>query len=302
MTSHRLRAYFYLLLVAIIWGAAGPVIKFTLGGIPPLPFLAYRFTISAIISLICFSTKGVKLPKSKSTLPYVILYGLLAFSIALGALFTGLEKTTVLDLALISTIGPLIITAGGALIFKDHITRREKAGIVIVLMGALINSFYPILSGRSDLRFTGNIFIFAFLLSDTSSVLLAKRLVQKDISPLTLINMGFIIGALTIIPFTFFLHGGETVINVIFNLPLKYHLGVWYMALISGTLAYFLYVRGQKSIEVSEASLSRYLQPIFSVPLAVFWLGEKITTAFVIGAILIAAGVIIAEHKKKVRV
>jgi drug/metabolite transporter (DMT)-like permease len=71
------------------------------------------------------------------------------------------------------------------------------------------------------------------------------------------------------------------------------------MALISGNLAYFLYVRGQRSIEVSEATLFNYLQPVFTIPLAIFWLGEKLSTSFMVGAIIIAAGLIIAERKDK---
>ncbi|PJA42810.1 EamA family transporter, partial [Candidatus Woesebacteria bacterium CG_4_9_14_3_um_filter_39_10] len=43
MNPHRLKAYILLLIVAVIWGIAGPVIKFTLGGFPPLLFLTYRF-------------------------------------------------------------------------------------------------------------------------------------------------------------------------------------------------------------------------------------------------------------------
>ncbi|NTV79075.1 MAG: EamA family transporter [Clostridiales bacterium] len=39
--------------------------------------------------------------------------------------------------------------------------------------------------------------------------------------------------------------------------------------------------------------------PIFAAPLAVIWLGEKITPVFIIGAIIIAVGVFIAEVKKK---
>jgi drug/metabolite transporter (DMT)-like permease len=34
MNPHRFKAYIYLLIMAAIWGAAGPVIKFTLQGIP----------------------------------------------------------------------------------------------------------------------------------------------------------------------------------------------------------------------------------------------------------------------------
>ena len=70
------------------------------------------------------------------------------------------------------------------------------------------------------------------------------------------------------------------------------------MALLSGSLAYYLYVRGQRTIEVSEAVLFNYLQPLFMVPLAVFWLGEKLSATFLIGAVIIAAGLFIAEYKK----
>ncbi len=299
MTSHRKRAYIYLILVALIWGAAGPIIKFTLGGIDPLPFLAYRFAISGFFAILYFSISGFKLPKPKSSLLWVIGYGLLAFTIALVALFTGLDKSTVLDLALIATIGPLIVTFGGAIIYHDHITHREKIGIFIVLIGALINSIAPFLFRGSNTRLTGNLFIFIYLLADVSAVLLAKRAVQNKIPAATLTNMGFIVGALTIIPLALILHGSNVLLYSIISLPLKYHLGVWYMALLSGTVAYYLYIRGQKSIEVSEATLFSYLQPVFAVPLAVFWLGESITATFIVGAILIATGIIIAEYKKK---
>jgi drug/metabolite transporter (DMT)-like permease len=285
--------------VAAIWGAAGPVIKFTLGGIGPIQFLAYRFAISAIVSIFYFTIFGINLSKVRKNLKWIIAYGLFAFSFALGALFTGLEKTTVLDLALIATINPLLITAGGAIIFKDHITKREKVGISIVLAGALLNSVAPIFLNGMGVRFTGNIYIFAFLIFDTSAILLAKYIVRDKVDSITLTNLGFIVAALTIIPFAFLTEGVSNVIYSVTNLQLQYHLGVWYMALLSGTLAYFLYVRGQKSIEVSEAALFAYLQPIFSIPLAVFWLEESITTTFVIGAILITIGVIIAEYKKR---
>lgn len=299
MTKHRLKSYIYLLLVALIWGAAGPIIKFTLGGIDPLSFLAYRFGISAVFSVIYFLIKGIKLPKPKKTLPQIIFYGILTFPLALGFLFTGLDKSTVLDFTLIATIAPLIVTAGGAAFFHDRITHREKIGISIVLFGACINSLAPLFFNNSNLRLSGNIFIIAFLLFDSASILYAKNAVQHKIPPLTLTNIGFIVGALTLIPYVLITQGTSNVVSSIVSLPFKYHLGVWYMALLSGSLAYFLFVRAQKSIEVSEAILFNYLQPIFAVPLAIFWLGEKLTPTFIVGAVLITAGIMIAERKVK---
>ncbi|KKR30835.1 hypothetical protein A2715_01905 [Candidatus Woesebacteria bacterium RIFCSPHIGHO2_01_FULL_39_32] len=302
MSSHRLRAYIYLILTAAIWGAAGPIIKYTLSGIDPLPFLTYRFTIAAIFSLGFFLLKikrGKKFRKLRANFPIAVFYGLLAVPIALGILFFGLDNSTVLDLTLIGIIGPLMVTAGGSIFFRDRITRREKAGISIVLLGVLLNSFSPLFRSGSDVRLTGNILLLLFLSADSGSILVAKKAVQKKIVSANLTNLAFIVGAVTLIPIALLAYGLSDLINIITTLPLKYHLGVWYMALLSGNLAYFLYVRGQRSIEVSEAVLFNYLQPLFMVPLAIFWLHESLSTSFVLGGIIIAVGLVIAESKKR---
>lgn len=70
------------------------------------------------------------------------------------------------------------------------------------------------------------------------------------------------------------------------------------MAIISGSLAYFLSNKAQKTIEIGEQSLFAYLYPVLSLPIAVLWLGEKITPTFIVGAIIITIGVAIAEIKR----
>src|SRR3989337_3194973 len=111
MSTKRVKAYIYLLLVALIWGIAGPVIKCTLKGIDPLPFISYRLAISAVISIIFFILKikrGKKFRQLMTHLPLGLLYGFLAVPAALGLLFVGLDNTTVLDLTLIGIIGPIV--------------------------------------------------------------------------------------------------------------------------------------------------------------------------------------------------
>ena len=71
------------------------------------------------------------------------------------------------------------------------------------------------------------------------------------------------------------------------------------MAIISGTFAFWLSNKAQKSIEIGEQSLFSYLYPLFSLPLAVIWLGEKVTSMHIIGGVIIVIGVAIAEVKKK---
>src|SRR3990172_4847594 len=143
MNNHRLKAYLYLTIVAIIWGIAGPIIKFTLGGISTLPFLTYRFGISAIISLV-FLLPSYKQIFKRNVFPAVLLFGFLTSTVALGLLFLGMEKTTVLDMSFITLINPLIITVAGAVFLQDRITKREKLGISIAFLGSLVTVVQPI--------------------------------------------------------------------------------------------------------------------------------------------------------------
>jgi drug/metabolite transporter (DMT)-like permease len=301
MSKRRLKAYTFLILTVIIWGIAGPVIKFTLEGIDPLPFLTYRLFISTIISLVFFMVKikkGKKFNQLKANFPASIVYGLLAVPLALGLLFLGLDNTTVLDMTLISVIGPVVVMAGGALFFRDRITKREKLGISIVLLGVLLNSLFPIIRAEG-IKLTANILLIAYLITDSASVLVAKRLSRRRVNSGNLTNLAFIIGFLTLLPVTIYSYGWQGLYGQVTNMALKYHLGVWYMAILSGSIAYFLYIRAQKSIEISEAILFNYMAPVVAIPLAVFWLNESLSLHFVLGALLIAVGLVIAQSKKK---
>jgi drug/metabolite transporter (DMT)-like permease len=74
------------------------------------------------------------------------------------------------------------------------------------------------------------------------------------------------------------------------------------MAFLSGSLAYYLSTKAQKTIEIGDAAIFSHLYPLFSTPLAVLWLGERITPIFIIGGVIIAIGVFLAEYKKSKKI
>ena len=299
MTSARKKAYFYLTLVALIWGIATPVIKFTLRGISPLPFLTYRFALSSIFAVLFIVFARSSFSKIRKNLPLVLAYSFITTTLALGILFFGLEKTTVIDAALIASVAPLMTALAGVIFLKEHITNQEKLGISIAFSGTLVTVFEPVLSGMGKVAIAGNFLVVAYIIIMAFASVLSKRLVRRDVDPLTLTNVSFMVGLITLLPFTLYQLPFGELITTIENLSVQYHAGVFYMALFSGTAAYALWVKGQKTIEISEAGVFAYLIPVFAAPLGVFWLGEKITPAFIVGAILITIGGVIAEYKKR---
>ncbi|MBI2007273.1 MAG: DMT family transporter [Candidatus Blackburnbacteria bacterium] len=297
--NKRLTAYLLLILVAVIWGAALPVIKFTLEGFSPLLFLTYRFGISALISLVLILLFGLEIPRKKQIILLTIGYGFLTSTITLGLLFLGIERTTAVDTTLIAATGPILVTVAGVIFLNEHVTRREKLGIALAFAGVVVTIFEPILKntdGASGLG--GNILIFAAVLTGVASAVMAKVVLRKEVSPAAAVNISFIIGFLTLLPIALFFYPPQVFIEQIRTAPLPYHLGLWYMAIFSGNIAYFFWHKAQKTIEVGEAGLFTYLQPIFAIPLAILWLGETISPAFVVGAVIITIGVLVAEYKK----
>jgi len=299
MNPYRLRAYFAILTATIIWGVAGPIIKYTLGGIDALTFLTYRFALSSIVAIISFFIAGVHIPRSPKTLVKLLFYGLMTSSVSLGLLFFGLEKTTVLDETLITLVSPLLISAAGAYFLKEHVTLREKVGMGIALLGTVFTVIEPIIqNGNSSSRISGNILIVFYLIATVICAIIAKELLREDVKPLTMTNFSFITGFITLLPFALVKYGFTNIATTISNLEFPYQLGVFYMAILSGSLAYTLSHAGQKTIEIGEASVFSYLYPLFAAPLAVLWLGEKITSSFILGGAIITVGVVIAEYKR----
>lgn len=303
MSAARTKSYALLLLVSALWGIAGPIIKYTLAYLPPDIFLSYRFALSTLIGLAILSaTHHPHWPTHFKGWLEISLYAFLTSTVSLGLLFLGYAYTTALSGSVLNAIQPILIAAVGVRLLHEHVTKRERLGLIIALIGTAFIILEPLItqdgSGKSD--FFGNLLVVASLLVGVALAVLAKMISRNsEISSSTLTHFSFIIGFITLIPFTFILHPLPTVINYLSTIPLSAHLGVWYMALISGTLAYTLWHQAQKTIEIGETAVFVYTYPIFTLPLSLFWLHEQVTWFFIAGSIVIAIGVFISETKRR---
>lgn len=300
--SRRTTAYLLMLLVSAIWGAAPAVIKFTLADFPPLIFLTYRFFISSIIAVSYLALTGQKLPKKPAQWSRIIWHSILGFTIALGLLFYGFDKTTALAGNILTALGPMVTVVLAAVFLRERVTKSERTGILIALAGTLFIVFSPFLNGGIGNMLgalEGNALIIAALFADATAVILAKLSERSKVGAVVLAQLSFIIAFLTILPVALAVHGTQAIITTMLRAPLHAHLGVWFMAVVSGTIAYSLRNRAIRSIEVSETAPFHYLYPIWGAPLSLFWLKEHITAIQIAGSLIIAAGVLVAEHKKK---
>lgn len=293
MTKSRKLAYLALLITAIIWGVAPPIIKYTLNFLSPVSFLFYRFLIaSAIIAVPTI----LRLRKVKLNLRDWLLYlflGFLCTPLNLILLFLGIQKTTASDASLISIVSPVLIIVGGVLFLNEKVNKMEKIGIAITVAGTIMTIIQPFFERNINVEknILGNLLVLLGTLVWVVFTLLTKKNHKDRLDPLLLTGLSFLVGLITVIPFYSF---EKWTMFDLRALP-----GILFMAIFSSVVAYFAYIYGLTKIEASEATIFTYLQPIFAVPIAVIFLKEKLTLPFIIGAIFIIVGVFICEYRFK---
>lgn len=300
MDKNRLTAYLLLLTTAILWGIAAPVIKVTVAILPSFTFLFYRFLIVSILffPIFIFIAKREK-ETLKSLLPIVPL-GFLGVPLCLVLVFLGFERTTAIDGSLITAITPILIVIAGVAFLKEKVTKLERVGLAITVSGSVIIILQPLVN-RTALSWEHAFGNFLILLSGvvwTSYVILSKVEFKKH-SPFIITAVSFFTGLVIIAPLALFETNFQIINSPFFLLNSPALGGVLYMAIPSSIVAYLTFELGLKRIEASEATVFAYLQPVFAAPLAFFWLGEKISSGFLIGACVIVLGIILAEYQPR---
>jgi drug/metabolite transporter (DMT)-like permease len=300
VNKNRLTAYGLLLITSIIWGVAGPVIKYTLADFPPIIFLAYRYGISAIVALFMIAHAPSDLPSSVKKWLHVFGYSIFIPILSLGTLFFGFDHTSSITGTLIAATGPVFVAIAGAMVFKDKISVLEKIGICLAIFGTIVTaidsngSLSTILGSQS-----GNLLILVSCVFTAIGMVYSKKSIYDHVSPMMITNLGFIVAFLFFLPLSFIIYSPHHVINTIVNAPMSAHLGVLYMAILSGTLGYFFSNWSEKVLDIGESAIFSYLGPIWAAPVAILLLGETITTPEIIGGCFIASGVILAEYRKR---
>ncbi|MGB9637486.1 MAG: DMT family transporter, partial [Microgenomates group bacterium] len=206
MTKKRGLAYFALITSALIWGIAPPVIKYTLRFISPVSFLFYRFAVASLIVAIPIILRIKKIkPTKKEWLLYLFL-GFLCTPLNLILLFLGIEKTTAIDASLISIISPILVVIGGALFLKEEITKTERIGVFITVIGAFFTVLQPLFEANSHvgLNIEGNLLVLAGTLVWVAFTLLIKKF--RHLDPFILSSFSFLVGLVFLSPLLFTSH------------------------------------------------------------------------------------------------
>lgn len=283
------------LTLAVIFGGGNAVlVKIGLKEIPLFTFTFLRFLISFILLLPFFLREKPKL--GKDTFQALGVSILIVVNFILFAF--GVRLTTVVTSQAIYVLTPIIVVIFSSLLIKEKTTKQKIAGIIIGLIGALIIILLPeINKGSNFIGDTfGNLLILMGAVSFALYSVLSKKL-QRKYSPIT-INMFSILTAMTvtlglaIYEFTIYPNWWSKI--SLFSIE-----ALLYTSIFGTFLFYILYQYVIKHGTPLIASIMLYLIPVLTFLWAAVLLGERLTPAFIIGAILAISGAYIVTKKSK---
>ncbi len=289
-SNNRRKAIFALILANTIWGAASPIFKLALQNIPPFTLAYIRFFGASLI-LFPFTYKNLSVDRKDWS--KLILLSIMGITINISFFFWGLEKAPSINAPIIASSGPIFIYLFSIFILHEKAHPKILIGILLSLIGVLIFVGQPILNKGIDGSLVGNIFFVIAALGAVGHALISKKILTKYRS-LTITFWSFIIGSITFLPFFV-----KEMVNLHPLLTLDYRgwVGITFGVLLSSALGYSLFEWGIEQIETQEVGIFTYIDPLVATLIALPLLGEAITPIFLIGSILIFAGIAIAEGR-----
>jgi drug/metabolite transporter (DMT)-like permease len=291
-TQERSTAPFLALIPAQLFFGSLPVIgKVVLAVIPPMGLVGIRTAITATILIVIQAFRRRLWLKQKGD--YWRLAVLSLFGVVLNQLFFigGLSLTTASNTSLLAVMIPVFALTVGAIAGFERLTWVKIIGIIVAASGVVIlldprKASFSSQTTLGDLCIVINCLAYGIYVATSKSVILRNGTFRS-------MMWVFIFGSLVCVPI-----GAVSLSRIdLAAVPAS----IWWIAVyiaIGATAApYLLNAWALQKVNPSTVAVFVYLQPLIGFTLAVLFLGESITTTFVIAAALVFAGVFLVTRR-----
>jgi len=198
-------------------------------------------------------------------------------------LVAGITRSLASNAAVITLTLPVVSTLLAAVMLGEKITRVRVSALVIGLLGVLLLSAESVReSALIDMRYlVGNMLILVGITGSAFYNVYCKGLFER-FSQLEVLIWSYVVTSIVGLILLFWLE--PTGLRFFASFTWLSWLGFGYQAIITYTVAMLLFFQALKHLDVSTASLSLYLLPVFGVILAAILLGERLSALAIIGS------------------
>jgi drug/metabolite transporter (DMT)-like permease len=283
-----------------IWGAASPVFKLALENIPPFTLAFIRF-LGASLILLPFSLKNIHTGSLVSNFPLpqkkhiwkIIILSISGITINITFFFFGLKYAPSINAPIIASASPLILYLFSIMVLKEKAHKKVLYGTLISLAGVLLVIGEPIITGRFNGELLGNLMFVLAMLGSVGHAIYCKQ-VMPYYRAIVVTFWSFLIGTITFFPF--FIE--ELVrLNPFAAIDWRGWIGIFFGIILSSTVAYLLFSWAVKRLAAQEVGIFTYIDPFIATLIAIPLLGERITCIYLLGGILVFAGIFAAEGR-----
>ena len=280
-------------ILAILWGGAFFLIEVGLRSYPPISLVFMRLALAAPPMWIAMRLMGERLPTTGRIWGLLTIVGALNCALPFALFFWGQQYLDSGYASILNATTPLwgVLTA-------HFLTRDEKAtpariiGVLTGMAGIIVMVGPEAMKGLSN-NLLAQIACIVSTIFYSFAAIYGRRLSQTALTPMAVATGQTMAAAVLMVPIVLFVDQPWAMATPRLDATLA---GIT-LALLSTALAYTLYFRLIDRAGASNAQLVAFLMPILAVILGIAFLGESLNQGQIIGAVLIAFGLVIIDGR-----
>lgn len=273
----------------VIWGITGFTIKIAVDEVDPAMYIFLRFLFVSVL-LIPWAVKYFPRKLSRKKWSLLILVGMLAGPVNYALVVNGLANTNVSSASFILLASPVIVFILSGVFLKERISGKMIWGLMLAFGGASIAAFGTAGFDIEGVSLLGNMLFFGVILASAVTLILTKK-VMEDIDPRFLV---WLMASLSLCA-SFFFVNVEGIGTQVANLSIPVIASVAWGVFATTIVAYYCYYFGIKRLKASDVGLFRYIDPLIGAVIGFTILGEPFSPLYMLGGVLVVAGVLLAE-------
>lgn len=288
--------YFFLLaLASLMWSGQGTAVKILDRHLGPIAITFLPFYITTVLFLPLLwrekKTSQGATPSANDWIRFVIA-GVAGQVLAQLGMTWGVSKSLASNGAILNLLIPAISAVLASVMLKERITWLRVGSLIIGLGGVLLLSIGDIKQASfRDLRFLeGNFLILGGCLGSSFYNVYCKGLMRR-FTEIEILIFSYITASIASLPLLVFVEPFS------FDGFRQFDWQSWaafiFLALFMYGASMLLFFKALQHLDVTTASASLYLVPVFGVLLAAALLGERLTPLALFGAVIVLISTIL---------
>lgn len=203
----------------------------------------------------------------------------------------GTQQSTASNAAVITLSLPVVSTVFAFLLLKEKMTALRWISFFVAIIGVVLCSWGDFKNMNLGAGYAlGNLLVFLAIVGSSYYNTMCKAISGKY-SEMEMLFYTYVAVIILLTPFVLYYEGD--VFKRIGSFTAETWAGLGLLTFFHNFLSMILFFMALKTLDAMQVALSNYLITFMALPIAAFWLGERLNSYAIVGGILVLASTII---------